>query len=97
MLLKPVETELQGFWIDLGSAMVPDSTWERIKNLTDSSLILIKQGKEGKTLYRDPADGRFWELIYSRPELKDGGPPLLKEIAADFALQIYDLPKEVFL
>jgi len=29
-------------------------------------------------LYRDPQDGRYWELIYPRSHMHGGGPPELR-------------------
>ncbi|HEY3307537.1 MAG TPA: Imm27 family immunity protein [Desulfuromonadaceae bacterium] len=87
MRLKSEEIELRGFWIDLGSSMVPDSTWERINRLTAEYLQVVQRSEGADTLYRDPLDGRFWELIYLHPELKDGGPPLLRVIAPDVAIE----------
>jgi Immunity protein 27 len=92
MRLKPEETELQGFWLDLGSSVVPDSNWERIDKLTNNYLELVATGKDGAIrLYRDPADGRFWELSRVAPQMKDGGPPLLSTIGAPEAAHKYRL------
>lgn len=90
MLLKPEETCLRGFWLDLGSAMVPDAVWERIDFLTrEALLLLITGGNVMDKLYRDPADGRLWELMRVAPQMKDGGPPCLTLIEADEAEKKY--------
>jgi hypothetical protein len=34
------------------------------------------------TLYRDPATGKFWEIIYPESRLHGGGPRQLSEVAA---------------
>jgi len=95
MRLKPEETELRGYWLDLGSSVVPDSNWERIDALTNGYLEPVVTGADGTCkLYRDPADGRFWELSRVAPQMKDGGPPLLSAIGAPEAALKYQLDLE---
>jgi hypothetical protein len=78
MQIKPEETLLRGYWIDLGSSVVPDANWDRISRLTAEYLELMASSSDGMDLlYRDPADGRLWELTRIAPEMRDGGPPLL--------------------
>ena len=40
-------------------------------------------------LFRDPTDGRLWELIYPQSEPHGGGPPQLRCLTADEARQKY--------
>jgi Immunity protein 27 len=90
MRLKPEETELQGYWLDLGSAVTPDSNWKRIDSLTNDYLELVATcGDSTCRLYRDPEDGRFWELSHVAPQMKDGGPPCLTVIGAREAKEKY--------
>lgn len=90
MQLKPEETELQGYWLDLGSSVVPDSNWERIDKLTHDFLELVATSADGACrLYRDLEDGRFWELTRVAPQMKDGGPPLLSVISPSDAARKY--------
>ena len=78
MNLKPEETVLQGYWLDLGSSVAPDARWERITRLTEEYLELLATGEDGREkLYRDPADGRLWELAPVAPEMP-ASPPLLR-------------------
>ena len=42
-------------------------------------------------LYRDTADGRYWELTYPRSELHGGGPPLLTVLSAEDVRARYDV------
>jgi hypothetical protein len=92
MGLKPEETELQGYWLDLGSSVVPDANWERIDKLTSDYLEPVATSTDGACkLYRDPADGRFWELSRVAPQMKDGGPPLLSAISPPEALRKYGM------
>lgn len=90
MRLTPEETELRGFWLDLGSSMTPDAVWERIDLLTGEHLEhRATAGNGTDRLYRDPADGRLWELTRVAPLMKDGGPPRLALIGADEAEKKY--------
>ena len=92
MQLKPEETVLRGFWLDLGSAIVPDAVWERIDLLTEESLLLLATDENGRDkLFRDPSDGRLWELTRVAPQMKDGGPPLLSAIGLPEATHKYRL------
>lgn len=79
--IKADESEFQGYWLDTGSSVAPDYNWERIRRLTTEyleELAAIHNGHE--KLYRDPADGRLWELTPVDPNLP-AGPPLLRVIS----------------
>jgi Immunity protein 27 len=86
--LKPEQTVLQGFWLDLGSAVVPDARWDRITRLTEEFLQLLVTGNDRERLYRDPADGRLWELTSVAPEMP-ASPPLLQVISPEEATAKY--------
>lgn len=87
--IKPEETELQGYWLDVGSSVTPDSNWERILCLTNEYLELLATGSDGQEqLFRDPADGRLWELAPVEPRLP-AGPPLLRVISPSQAKEKY--------
>lgn len=87
--ITPEETELRGYWLDLGSAVTPDAGWERIRLLTTEHLELLASREDGREkLYRDPADGRFWELAPVEPRLP-AGPPMLRVIDSGLASDKY--------
>lgn len=89
--IKPEETELRGYWLDVGSAVTPDSNWERIQRLTSEYLELLATGSDGQEqLYRDPADGRLWELAPVAPSLP-AGPPWLRVISPSQAKEKYSV------
>lgn len=89
--IRPEETQLQGYWIDTGSSMTPDSNWERIKLLTAEYLELLASSNDGREkLYRDTADGRLWELTPVQPFLP-AGPPLLRVISRSLAEDKYSV------
>lgn len=87
--IKADESEFQGYWLDTGSSVAPDYNWERILRLTTDyleELAAIDNGRE--KLYRDPADGRLWELTPVDPNLP-AGPPLLRVIPPSQAAAKY--------
>jgi len=89
MHLRPEETVLQGYWLDLGSSVAHDARWERITRLTEECLELLVTGEDGREkLYRDPADGRLWELVPVAPEMS-ASPPLLQVIEPGRAQKKY--------
>lgn len=85
----PDESDLLGQWLDIGSRIEGDAVTARIGWLTIT--VSPELGREGtaerlerlgaaggwELLYRDPRDGRLWELIYPHSELHGGGPPRL--------------------
>ncbi len=91
LMIKPEETQLQGYWIDVGSAVTPDANWERIRRLTSDYLeLLAKTGDGREQLYRDPGDRRLWELVPVDERLP-AGPPLLRVILPHEAKAKYDI------
>lgn len=86
--LREDETLLQGFWLDLGSRMVPDANWERINQLIAGHLELLARGSAGSSLHRDPTDGRYWEKTPVAASLPEG-PPRLENISPEQARSRY--------
>ncbi|HEX8129177.1 MAG TPA: Imm27 family immunity protein [Pyrinomonadaceae bacterium] len=76
MKLRPHETDLLGRWIVVDGKVVGDANTERIEKLTKEYLEKVAGGG-WDTLYRDPKDGRYWELIYPESHMHGGGPPRL--------------------
>ena len=90
MDIKPSETALTGQWILQGGRLVADDVCRRILALKSSHLAEIGRDASGwNALYRDPNDGRYWELTYPRGELQGGGPPQLRCLSTDEATQKY--------
>ncbi|RYE14490.1 MAG: hypothetical protein EOP34_06435, partial [Rickettsiales bacterium] len=80
------EIKIVGNWIFDGSTIVADEHSLRIERLIANYLINIKTDYSGwDTLYRDPDDGRYWELIYPKSEMQGGGPPSLILLSDDQA------------
>ena len=81
--LRPWETELSGGWLDLGSRVVDNEVTVRIHRLLRHRLQKLAESDGGWTvLYRDPRDGRLWELTHPHNEIHGGGPPCLTVIEA---------------
>ena len=90
MDIRPSETVLTGQWITQGGHPVADDVCKRILALTKSHLVEIGRDASGwNALYRDPNDGRYWELSYPQSELHGGGPPQLQCLTANEARQRY--------
>jgi len=89
-MIAPHETLLTGKWVSGHNGVVPDETCERIATLVDTYLAKIRSDSTGwDSLYRDPHDGRYWELVYPHSELHGGGPPELRNISPQQASQKY--------
>lgn len=73
--LSPEITELSGTWIMQGKTLIADRTCRRIERLIANSLEEIAVSTEGwEMLYKNPTDGRYWELTYPNSEGHEGGP-----------------------
>ncbi len=94
MSLKPHETDLVGGWVFDGNHVSADPVQSRIRDLIKHSLEKVAVCPETgawETLYRDPSDGRFWELTYPQGEMHGGGPMRLTNISAVNAVPKYRL------
>lgn len=92
-MIRPDETEIRGAWLDRGGRVEADQNCRRIEHLVH--VYLKEVGRDGSgwdILYVDPADGRYWELVYPESQLQGGGPPLLAHIATPEARLKYALP-----
>ena len=92
MKIKQDELKIVGNWIFDGSKMVEDEGAKRIDWLRTSYLKKIATDESGwLTLYQDPEDKRYWELIYEQGEMQGGGPPSLIFLPVDKAREKYDI------
>jgi len=65
---------------------VADDVARRITRLVESHLLELATSPSGwETLFRDPADGRLWELTWPQSTLPGGGPPRLTHVTAEAA------------
>lgn len=90
MKLQPHETDLIGKWNVIDGKAVEDETCQRIKSLLTRQLQALGRDPSGwDVLYRDPDDGRFWELTYPQSEMHGGGPPRLTRLTTEQANEKY--------
>ena len=93
--LRPDETSLQGGTVDLGTRIVPDDVNIRISYLLRERLESVARAEDGWLhLFRDPADGRYWELSYPEGQRDRTGPRRLKAMDAQLAREKYRLGAE---
>ncbi len=86
------ETSLVGSWVEKDNSIVQDSICERIQWLTDSYFEQIAiDGDNWSALYKNPADGSYWELTYPQSHMHGGGPPTLQRISKDDACKRYSI------
>jgi len=78
-MIDPTETRLVGIWGTLVDGKpVADPITTRINMLISDVLVRVGSTDDGWTiLYKDPEDGRYWELTYPQSEYHGGGPPML--------------------
>jgi hypothetical protein len=90
--LGSAETDLVGSWIKGKDGFVADPTERRIAWLTKHYLREIATGPNGwDVLYRDPNDGRYWELTYPKSVVQRAGPMKLTSIAQENARRKFGL------
>lgn len=90
--LRPSETTLVGNWIERAGKVVGDEACNRVNWLVERVLeevAVSSQSGGWDTLYRDPADGRYWERTYPHSEWHGGGPPTLACISEEAAKKKY--------
>jgi hypothetical protein len=90
--LGPEEVDLRGDWrVQKDRSVVADTTEQRIEWLIAQKLQRIANDWSGwETLYRDPRDGRLWELTYPQSEMHGGGPRRLHVLSREEAVRKYE-------
>lgn len=90
MKLLPEEKDLVGKWKLAGNTLECDSTARRIDRLVKEQLRQLGTDPSGwDVLYKDPDDGRLWELTYPESDSEGGGPPRLTHLDRDSAISKY--------
>ena len=88
--LAPDEHLLVGAWVEHDARTVHDAVDRRIFWLVTRRLVACGHASGGwDQLYRDPRDGRFWELTFPHGSLHGGGPRRLKWVDASVAREKY--------
>lgn len=82
--IRPEETRLVGQWRMSDGSVVGDETCAHINQLIAGWLqeVAVSDGGWAK-LYKDPQDGRYWELTYPHSDWHGGGPPMLMCMSND--------------
>lgn len=87
--LSPEEEVLEGNWMcNREGLTVRDAAEERIIWLKREWLKLLAT-ENWCRLYRDPEDGRLWELDYPHGGWQGGGPSRLTQVTAAYAAEHY--------
>jgi hypothetical protein len=90
--LQPEERLLTGSWTEPGAGSAHDAVDRRILWLVSRRLTLLGVAEGGwRQLYRDPRDGRLWELTFPHGSLHGGGPRRLEVVTGDAANAIYEV------
>jgi hypothetical protein len=91
MKIDRSEVALTGKWIPHNQGRyIADDVCARIDMLVRDHLQEIGRDQAGwDALYRDPVDGRFWELIHPQSEMHGGGPPQLQVLTTAEARKKY--------
>jgi hypothetical protein len=94
MHIQSHETSIIGNWIFEDHKFQKDSACYRIEWLMQNHLqklsVSPKWG-DWEILFKDPFDGRYWELVYLQGDLHGGGPPSLICISEKTAREKYNL------
>ena len=84
--LAPEEQELAGAWRGTAEGAFSDRVDERIFWLVSQRLVLEGTASGGwDQLFRDPHDGRHWELTFPYGSLHGGGPRRLAHLTREVA------------
>lgn len=91
MKIQQTENQLTGKWLSHDGRIFADETCERITEIVRLHLQKLGHDVSGwNVLYRDPNDGRLWELTYPQSELQGGGPPQLRCLTLNEAKKKYE-------
>ncbi len=89
-MIQPQEIEIIGNWLVEQGVQKEDEACLRISKLVTTDLEQLGRDESGwDVLYRDPRDGRLWELTYPKSELQGGGPPHLRCVSMEQANRKY--------
>lgn len=84
MKINSDEALICGSWLLVDNRVTGDEAAKRIEWLIKHHLQEIGRDASGwNALYRDPFDGRLWELSYPSSEDHGGGPPQLRNVRVE--------------
>lgn len=86
------EILLKGAIINHLNSIEYDDVSNRIFSLVENYLVEVKVDSSGwNRLFKDPRDGRYWELSFPNSELQGGGGPTLQYLLKEEAIVKYNL------
>ncbi len=89
-MIDSIETAIVGRWVMIDGQIEGDIACKRIERLTEIYLEKLGTDRTGwETLFRDSADGRYWERTYSQSESHGGGPQALRVLSDAQARERY--------
>jgi hypothetical protein len=97
-MIAPDETLIEGNFVVALPILKPDAAEQRIETLLSRWLVHLADDPVSgawQRLYKDPSDGRLWELTYPRSQMHGGGPRRLRVITPDEAASVYGWKHEV--
>jgi hypothetical protein len=90
--ILPAETQIVGAWIVEHGKVRANTVAQRIEELINYYLLEVAVSEDGwSKLFRDPNDGRFWELTYPESFEHGGGAPQLRHVSYANALKRYSI------
>jgi hypothetical protein len=90
--LGPNEREVAGRWLVMGDGGTADDVERRIRWLVSVRLMPLGTAGDGwDWLFRDPRDGRLWELTFPESSVHGSGPRRLAVISPAAARSRYPL------
>ncbi|UWZ81640.1 Imm27 family immunity protein [Occallatibacter riparius] len=92
MEIRPEESLITGAWVLVGGRVVNDESLERIHSLVSGHLERVATGN-WEILYRDPRDGRYWEMFHPHGEMHGGGPASLRVLDVEAAREKYGVDR----
>jgi hypothetical protein len=89
--LEPTESQLTGQWLEGQGGSNGDAVEQRIRWLTAKRLVALGTASGGwDWLFRDPRDGRLWELTFPLGSIHGSGPRRLAVISPADARSKYE-------
>lgn len=90
--ILPQEKEIVGAWELQQGVVKASEAARRIDDLVERYLESVAASTDGwSRLFRDPSDGRYWELTYPEGSSHGGGAPRLTNISREDAASRYDI------
>lgn len=80
---------LEGRWIRVDGRVIADEACAMIEQAISSFVELGIRDEGWTRLFRDPDDGRLWEVTYPHSEMHGGGPPSMVHLTREEAERRY--------